>query len=175
MSIIQEIKRHWKDVTAWSVILVGLATICGVLLVDTDATNTSVALKTGRVVTATASPAKAVMKKPVTPTPSATIKGGMITYVVTGSPAMVTYGVDSKKIGSVPMKVTVPFDMKVDDTYTLMAMQTDEGETGKTVIKIYLDGKLMGKSSATSEHKTATITVYKDFSSGKWVSARGAS
>ena len=163
-------RKHWKDITAVVVIIGSLATICGILVIDTNKTD-----PTQQVVQpiAAVSPAKSAAAKPAA-TPSVTVKGDTITYVATGSPATITYGVDDKA-GQVPMKTTEPFNTKVDDKYTIIAMQTDEGETGKTVIKVYLDGKLMAKASATTEHKTASITVYKEFGTGKWVAAKGTS
>lgn len=167
---IQEFKKHWKDVLAGAVIVAGLTTICGVLLVDTGATEKASA--TQQVTTPAVSPAKALVKKPEgspSPKPSVTPAGDTITYVAHGAPAMVSYGVNADTKGDVPMKVTKPFDMKIDDAYSIVAIQTDPGETGTTIIKILINGKVMAHISASSEHKTAAIMLSKNSMTGKWV------
>jgi hypothetical protein len=167
---IQEFKKHWKDVTAFAVIVASLAVICGVLLVDTKSSDTQIALANGQAATPSASPAKAVTKESTTPAATPTKKPAhYVEYIAKGEGADVTYGLNKvSKNGRAPLDIVEPLTCDTDVCfYSVIAMLDNNVGNVKVVIKI--DGKVIGRSVANESHPTAAIAVNKEYGSGKWV------
>lgn len=107
-------------------------------------------------------------------TPAATVKKApehTVKFVVTGSPAYVTYGHGgSATHGSVPMHLTVPLNKSATD-YTLTAVL---GESGHVTAKILVDGKVIAKATADGQYQSATVVITKDPFTDQWENSLGA-
>lgn len=145
-----------------------LAVIAGIVLLLVVASVVQGASKTslssdsasaGSSATATAMPAAAKVTKHT------------VRFVVTGSPADVTYGHGgSSTHGTVPMDVTEPLIKSATD-YTLTAVLSDTG--GVVKVKIYVDGKLMAHAKATGAFQAADAVIGRNMFTGQWENGLG--
>ena len=144
-----------------------LAAICGIVLllvviaVAQGASKASLSSDSasGSSATAVATPA------------SAKVTTHTIKFVVTGSPADVTYGHGGTSThGTVPMKVTEPLLGSATD-YTLTAVLGDAG--GVVKVKIYIDGKLIAHAKATGVFQSAEAVVGRNMFTGQWENGLG--
>jgi hypothetical protein len=98
--------------------------------------------------------------------PSAiTAQGPEITYQVSGAKAQVAYGPDAAEDGESPMKETRR--MKGYDNFSLIARISSEG--GKVNLSVWIDGKLLKRTSGSGPEKIVMITVYKDAVTNDWI------
>lgn len=90
-----------------------------------------------------------------------------LTYVVTGSPATVTYGPEGSDLaGTVPMRVTVPLGTAL---YYALTAQLQGG--GSVTAEILVDGKAVSTGKAAGGYNIAMAEVVKDPLSGGYESA----
>ena len=87
-----------------------------------------------------------------------------VTYIVTGSPADVTYGpAGSDFSGSVPMKVTKPLGNP--DYYAIDAQLQGGGDVS---CKIEVNGKVISQATASGGYNIASCEISQDPFSGNW-------
>ncbi|MGH3220489.1 MAG: hypothetical protein ACRDPY_17605 [Streptosporangiaceae bacterium] len=87
-----------------------------------------------------------------------------VTYVVTGSPADVTYGPDGSDLaGTVPMRVTKTLH---NPQYYAISAQLNGG--GSVMCKILVDGKVISRARASGSYEIADCEISKGLFSGKW-------
>jgi hypothetical protein len=87
-----------------------------------------------------------------------------VTYVVTGSPADVTYGpAGSDYSGTVPMHVTKPLGSPM---YYSISAQLQGG--GAVSCQIKVDGKVISSSTASGGYNIAQCEISQDLMSGNW-------
>lgn len=95
-----------------------------------------------------------------------------VTYVVTGSPADVTYGpAGSSLSGSVPMRKTEKLGSKPAAYYSIDAQLSG---SGKVTCEVLVSGKVISKASASGEFNIASCEVTQDPFSGQWQDANAA-
>lgn len=93
-----------------------------------------------------------------------------VTFVVTGSPADVTYGPSGTSVqGTVPMRVTKPLSNPV--FYSLYAQLQGGGEV---TCKILVDGKIISQSVASGGYNIAQCEISQDPLSGQWSDTNAA-
>ena len=97
--------------------------------------------------------------------PVAQAPGDVITYVATGSPALIDYGEEASDPGTVPMRVTRPMDG--DQFYHLIASLDEVG--GTTDIQILVDGTVICQADSAGKYMTVSVTVYRNLLTDKWV------
>jgi lambda repressor-like predicted transcriptional regulator len=89
-----------------------------------------------------------------------------ITYVVTGSPADVTYGpAGSNLSGSVPMSVTTPLGSPA--YYSIDAQLNGDGEVQ---CEIQVNGQVISSGTATGSYNIASCEISQDPITGQWQS-----
>jgi hypothetical protein len=87
-----------------------------------------------------------------------------VTYIVTGSPANVTYGpAGSSLSGHSPMKVTEKLGSPV---YYSLTVQLQGG--GTVTAEILVDGKVISKATATGGYNIANAEISKNPLTGEW-------
>jgi hypothetical protein len=92
-----------------------------------------------------------------------------VTYIVTGSPADVTYGPSGSDLqGYVPMNVSAPLRNPV---YYAISAQLQGG--GQVTCEILVGGHVISKSTATGSYNIATCEISQDPISGGWVNTNG--
>jgi hypothetical protein len=92
-----------------------------------------------------------------------------VTYIVTGSPADVTYGPSGSDLqGYVPMDVNAPLGNPV---YYAISAQLQGG--GQVTCEILVGGKVISKSTATGSYNIATCEISQDPVYGGWVNTNG--
>jgi hypothetical protein len=106
------------------------------------------------------------------PPPSAAAKhstaGSTVTYVVSGSPAQVTYGPAGSSLnGHVPMDLTQPLANPI--YYSITAQLNGGGRVG---CKLLVDGKVISEATATGSYNIASCEITQGFSGG-WQDANG--
>jgi len=90
-----------------------------------------------------------------------------VTYVVTGSPADVTFGPSGSNFsGTVPMRVTKPLRAPL---YYAITAQLQGG--GQVACKILVDGKTIAHSTATGAYNIAQCEISLNPLTGKWADA----
>jgi hypothetical protein len=139
-------------------LLVIIAVAQGASKTDLSSDSASAATQ-GSSSTTTATPAAAKIAKHT------------VRFVVTGSPADVTYGHGgSSTHGGSPMNITEPLIGNATD-YTLTAVLGDAG--GVVKVKIYVDGKLIAHAKATGAFQAADAIITKDPFTDQWESGLG--
>jgi len=89
-----------------------------------------------------------------------------ITYVVTGSPADVTYGPAGSNLnGSVPMSVTASLG---SPAYYAIGAQLDGG--GQVSCEIEINGQVISSGTATGDYNIADCEISQDPITGQWQS-----
>lgn len=89
-----------------------------------------------------------------------------VTYVVTGSPADVTYGpAGSDYSGSVPMRVTKAIPSSVPAYYAVSAQLQG---SGTVTCKIEVGGKIISQATATGGYQIAQCEIGQDPLTGQW-------
>lgn len=97
-------------------------------------------------------------------TVAAPVKAQTVTFVVTGSPATVTYGPEGSNLdGTVPMKVTQKLGNPV---YYSVTAQLQGG--GSVTVEILVNGKVVSKGKATGSYNIASAEISKDLLTGEW-------
>jgi hypothetical protein len=92
-----------------------------------------------------------------------------VTYVVTGSPADVTYGpAGSSLSGSVPLRVTKPLG-----TPAYYSVQAQLQGSGSVSCEIDVDGKAVSRGTASGGYQIASCEIVQDPFSGQWQDANG--
>jgi hypothetical protein len=92
-----------------------------------------------------------------------------VTYVVTGSPADVTYGPAGTDLaGTVPMDQTAPLG---NPLYYAISAQLQGGGAVSCVLKI--DGRVISAATATGSYNIASCEVQQDPLSGQWINSNG--
>jgi len=87
-----------------------------------------------------------------------------VTFVVTGSPADVTYGPAGTSVsGTVPMRITKPLGNPM--YYSLQAQLQGSGQV---TCKILVDGKIISQSVASGSYNIADCEISQDMLSGEW-------
>jgi hypothetical protein len=90
--------------------------------------------------------------------------GGTITYVVSGSPANVTYGpAGSNSSGQVPMKVAAALGSA--QYYAITAQLQG---AGSVTCAIKVNGKVISTSTATGSYNIASCEISQDPITGDW-------
>lgn len=87
-----------------------------------------------------------------------------VTYVVTGSPADVTYGPEgSNHSGSVPMRQTRTLHNR-----GYYAIDAQLGAGGSVACKIKVDGKTISSGYASGAYNIASCEIVRDVLTGQW-------
>lgn len=106
-------------------------------------------------------------------TPASAVKkahGHTVEFVVTGSPADVTYGHGgSTSHGTVPMHLTKALNGGATD-YTLTAVL---GNGGHVTVKILVDGKVIAKATGEGLYQSADVVITKNPFTDQWENALG--
>ena len=93
-----------------------------------------------------------------------------VTFVVTGSPADITYGPAGTSVsGTVPLHVTKPL---ANPIYYSIEAQLQGG--GEVTCKIKVDGKIISQSVASGGYNIAMCEIGQDPLSGKWTDDNAA-
>jgi hypothetical protein len=89
-------------------------------------------------------------------------------YIAEGDRAQITYGRGTAmKDGGAPLDVVAHYYK--GGTYTIIASLDDNGNS--VTVKIVINGKVIGKATATQDYPTASVSVYRDYVTGKWTAA----
>jgi hypothetical protein len=134
----------------------------------------SVASSSGKKAAPTSSPgpsapAAAVATRGAAPSPSPKPVAQTITYVVTGSPADVTYGPAGTDIsGTVPMSVTQPLG-----TPAYYAITAQLNGSGDVKCAIEIDGKAISTGEGSGSYNIASCEISQDPLTGSWQSDDG--
>lgn len=148
-----------------------LAAICGIVLLLVIVAVAQGASKTSLSSASTSSTTPDSSATTVATPAAAKSTKHTIKFVVTGSPADVTYGHGGTSThGTVPMKVTEPLLGSATD-YTLTAVLGDAG--GVVKVKIYIDGKLIAHAKATGVFQSAEAVVGRNMFTGQWENGLG--
>ncbi len=92
-----------------------------------------------------------------------------VTYVVTGSPAQVTYGPAGSSLnGHVPMRLTR--NLHNPQFYSISA-QLQGG--GAVACKLMVNGKAISRATASGGYNIASCEISQDPLSGKWSDTNG--
>jgi hypothetical protein len=111
-----------------------------------------------------AGPAATAAAKAAPPPPARKAAPQRVTYIVTGSPADVTYGpAGSDLSGTVPMRVHRPLG---HPQYYSISAQLNGG--GQVTCKILVDGKVISTATATGGYNIADCEISQDPFSGNW-------
>jgi hypothetical protein len=87
-----------------------------------------------------------------------------VTYIVTGSPADVTYGPSgSNHQGYVPMKITEPLG---SPSYYAINAQLNGG--GRVTCKLKVDGVTLSTGSASGDYNIASCQIGQNITTGAW-------
>ena len=93
-----------------------------------------------------------------------------VTFVVTGSPADVTYGPSGTSVqGTVPMRITKPLGSPL--YYSIYAQLQGGGEI---TCKILVDGKIIAQSVASGGYNIAQCEIGQDPLTGQWTDDNAA-
>jgi hypothetical protein len=136
------------------IILIALVSLIIAILAGCDSTG-------HRSATATSSPA-------VSMTPAlAPVAKHTVTFVATGDVASITYGVNgADQSGMVPMRITRPLSPDRMAMYSIIALLPSQYDT--TTISIEVDGKVVGRVTASAIHQIATVTIWRHHPHGRW-------
>ena len=94
-----------------------------------------------------------------------------ITYVVTGSPANVTYGPAGTDLsGTVPMNVSAPIGNNPASYYAIDA-QLNGG--GTVTAEILVGGKVISSATASGSYNIATAEIDQNPLTGQWENTNG--
>ena len=117
----------------------------------------------GPSVSAVSGPAS-VPAAPAPSSPAPSSPAPTITYIVTGSPADVTYGASgSDTQGTVPMKVTAPLG---DPSFYAINAQLQG--SGSVHVEILIDGKVISQGTASGSYNIASAEIGQDPLTGDW-------
>lgn len=101
---------------------------------------------------------------PAASSPAAPAQASKVTFVVTGSPAQVTYGdTGSNAQGSVPMRETMPLGNPL--YYSINAQLNG---SGKVSCQIIIGGKVISFATASGGYNIAMCEASKDPLTGQW-------
>jgi hypothetical protein len=116
------------------------------------------------------SPPPAAQQQPAAPAQAnAAAAAQTVTYVVSGSPADVTYGpAGSDYSGSVPLHVTKPIG-----TPAYYVLDAQLQSAGAVSCKIEVDGKTVSSATASGGYNIAMCEIVQDPLSGQWEDANG--
>jgi hypothetical protein len=152
-------KRH----TARNILAVVGGLIVVIIAISIAANGGHTASSTGSssaTVAANSAPASA----PPSSAPPSSAAAQTVTYIVTGSPADVTYGpAGSDLSGSVPMHLTKPLGSPM---YYAISAQLQGG--GTVSCKIEVDGKVISQATASGGYNIASCEISQDPLSGNW-------
>jgi len=150
----------------WSVIILGAFIVLIVVVSVATAGH-----QNGSDGSAPGTPTSVSSSSPVaSPSSSAPAKASStITYVVTGSPADVTYGpAGSDFTGTVPMRITRPLGHA---TFYAVSAQLNGG--GSVKVEILINGKVISKAQASGSYNIANAEIVQDPVTGQWQDTNG--
>lgn len=145
--------------------LVAIAMIIAAFLIHQGATTSPVDAEPIAPLLSPSASAPATVTPVKTTAPKTAPTGHTVTYIAKGDAASITFGTDGQETGMVPMNKTETIKTN-HPIFSIIAHLNDT--SSKTTLVIKIDGKTIGKVSATTTDPIASLTVSKAYDTGKW-------